>query len=702
MVIPSAKLLPLLLFLLFIPSASPLAFNYDSFTIGKTGIFLEGAAYIDEQLIKLTRSARQNKNVGRATYHQPFLLWETSTGKIADFTTHFTFMIDSGHADGMVFFIAPSGSLLNISAGGGGHLGLPVEELPGDTTRTLYPFVAVEFDIYRNEQPVIRDQVGDHVGIDINSLKSNITTPWNGDINEGKRNDAWISYNSSSKNLSVAFTSFQNGTNGTEVEVIKYLSYIIDLKQYLPDWVIVGFSAAKGQDIAVHKIIPWNFTSTALVDDDPTHNKPESIAPSGVKPGPGKSKMGLLLGLGIAGSLILFAGLGLVWFIYRKKSKAVDGIDENPFCNKLIDKELENETGPRKFSYHELAQATSNFEEGEKLGEGGFGGVYRGFIKDLNLQVAVKRISSGSKQGMKEYASEVRIISRLRHRNLVQLIGWCHEKRELLLVYEFLPNRSLDSHLFKENSLLSWQVIYNIAKGLASALLYLHEEWEQCVLHRDIKSSNVMLDSNFNVKLGDFGLARLVDHGEQSLTTIVAGTRGYMALEYVTTGKSTKESDVYSFGVVSLEIACGRKPIDFKLETSQIELVKWVWGLYEEGNVIQAADPKLYGHFDEKQMECLMIVGLWCAHPQYTFRPSIQQAIQVLNFEVPLPILPSKMPAATYIAPPTLFSTLVSDSDTITSERGQTESSGTPHSLTITPSSTTKFVTPSTTFQSAQ
>lgn len=256
MVIPSAKLLPLLLlFLLFIPSASPLTFNYDSFTIGNTGIFLEGAAYIDEQLIKLTRSARQNKNVGRATYYQPFLLWETSTGKIAGFTTHFTFMIDSGHADGMVFFIAPNGSLLNIPAGGGGHLGLPVEEQPGDTTRTLYPFVAVEFDIYRNEQPVIRDPVGDHVGIDINSLKSNITTPWNGDINEGRRNDAWISYNSSSKNLSVAFTSFRNGTNGTEVEVIKYLSYIIDLKQYLPDWVIVGFSAATGQDIAVHKIV---------------------------------------------------------------------------------------------------------------------------------------------------------------------------------------------------------------------------------------------------------------------------------------------------------------------------------------------------------------------------------------------------------------------------------------------------------------
>ncbi|CAL2254018.1 unnamed protein product [Prunus armeniaca] len=181
------------------------------------------------------------------------------------------------------------------------------------------------------------------------------------------------------------------------------------------------------------------------------------------------------------------------------------------------------------------------------------------------------------------------------------------------------------------------KVRYNIDQGLASALFYLHEEWEQCVLHRDIKSSNVMLDSNFQCELGDFGLARLVDHGEKSQTTIIAGTRGYMALEYVTTGKASKESDVYSFGVVALEIACGRKPIDFNLESSQIELVKWVWELYGEGKVIPAADPKLNGEFDEKSMECLMIVGLWCAHPDYKFRPSIQQTIQVLNLEVPWP-----------------------------------------------------------------
>ncbi|XP_068338863.1 L-type lectin-domain containing receptor kinase IX.1-like, partial [Pyrus communis] len=474
-------------------------------------------------------------------------------------------------------------------------------------------------------------------------------------------------------NLTVSFTSFRNNTNDTQVDVISYLSYTVDLKQYLPDWVIVGFSAATGNEVAAHKVVSWNFTSTALVDLDETDNTPLIPAPSpGVQPKSGNANSGLLIGLGIVGSLILVGGLGLVWFIFCKKRKAVEERDENPFLNNLIDEEIEKGAGPRKFSYRELAQATSNFEEGKKLGEGGFGVVYKGFIKDLHSYVAVKKISSGSKQGLKEYASEVRIISRLRHRNLVQLIGWCHEESKLLLVYEFMSNGSLDSHLFKETRLLSWPARYKIVQGLASGLFYLHEQWEQCVLHRDIKSSNVMLDSNFNVKLGDFGLARLVDHGKQSQTTVVAGTRGYMALEYITTGRASKESDVYSFGVVALEIACGRKAIDLSLESSQIEIVEGVWELYGEGKFIQAGDPKLNGHFDEEQMERLMIVGLWCAHPDFHFRPSVQQAIQVLNSEVALPNLPSKMPVATYFAPATSLS--IFSTDTISSERGQTNS----------------------------
>ncbi|KAL6557340.1 hypothetical protein OROMI_017690 [Orobanche minor] len=260
-----------------------------------------------------------------------------------------------------------------------------------------------------------------------------------------------------------------------------------------------------------------------------------------------------LVGLVVGGGVILAGVFGLVWLIFCRKRREAAGEssdDDARVLHNFNPEEFEKGTGPRKFSYNELALATSNFAEGEKLGEGGFGGVYRGFIKDTNSYVAVKKISRGSKQGLKEYAAEVSTISRLRHRNLVQLIGWCHEKK-LLLVYEFMPNGSLDSHLFKEKSLLTWEVRYKIAHGLASGLLYLHQEWEQCVLHRDTKSSNVMLDSNFNTKLGDFGLAKLVDHGKLSQTTTVAGTMGYMAMEYVTTGKASKESDVYSFGVVA-------------------------------------------------------------------------------------------------------------------------------------------------------
>ena len=177
-----------------------------------------------------------------------------------------------------------------------------------------------------------------------------------------------------------------------------------------------------------------------------------------------------------------------------------------------INDNLERGARPRRFSYSELASATYNFAKKRKLGEGGFRVVYKGYLTDVDILIAMKKISRGSKQGKKEYITEVKIISQLRHRNLVQLKGWCHDKGEFLLVYEFMPNGSLDAHLWSERSPLPWIVRYKISIGLASVLLYLHEEWEQCVVHKDIKSSNVMLDSSFSVKLGDFGLAQLMDH----------------------------------------------------------------------------------------------------------------------------------------------------------------------------------------------
>ncbi|KAF8692167.1 hypothetical protein HU200_039769 [Digitaria exilis] len=322
--------------------------------------------------------------------------------------------------------------------------------------------------------------------------------------------------------------------------------------------------------------------------------------------------------------------------------------DEEP----EMEDEFEKGAGPKRFRYEELAIATDNFSESNKLGEGGFGSVYRGFMKEMNLDVAIKRCK-GSNQGRKEYASEVKIISRLRHRNLVQLIGWCHGSGELLLVYELMPNGSLDTHLYSSSNggtLLPWPRRHEIVLGLGSALLYLHQEWEQCVLHRDIKPSNVMLDAAFNAKLGDFGLARLVDHGQGSHTTMLAGTMGYMDPECLIARRVSAKSDIYSFSVVLLEIACGCRPMVVRLgDENPIHIVQGVWEFYGRGDILEAADTGLKGEFDAGEMEAVMVVGLWCAHPDQSLRPTISQAENALRREAPLPSLPAKMPVATYL-----------------------------------------------------
>ncbi|KAK9937997.1 hypothetical protein M0R45_014760 [Rubus argutus] len=286
---------------------------------------------------------------------------------MADFTSNFTFFIesanDSRYGDGLAFFIAPNGSSLNSTLGRGSSLGLPVDS-QRNVSRSLYSFVAVEFDIFHNGGTAVDDPPSDHVGIDINSVKSIITLPWNGSVLEEKGNRARITYNSLQK-------------------------YFARPTQYLPEMVIVGFSASTGTQSALHKIKTWSFSST-LVHHRSSH-----------KTGNGMINVRLVVGLSIGGCIIiLVSGLGLIRFRFWKKEQAgeSDGVEDPMEINDSIDEEFERATGPRKFSYSELAHATGNFKEGEKLGEG-FGEVYRGFIKDLNSYVAVKKISKRSKQG---------------------------------------------------------------------------------------------------------------------------------------------------------------------------------------------------------------------------------------------------------------------------------------------------------------
>ena len=636
-------------FLLIIPYASSLSFNFPSFDPNDNRIIYNRSANAVAPNIQLTTNQADkgmNGSIGRATYYQPMHLWDKATGTLTDFSTNFSFVINSRgqsvYGDGIAFFLAPAGSMVPNSTLGG-TMGLTLDNQILNSTDN--PFVAVEFDIFGNDW----DPPGEHVGIDINSLRSVANATWLADIKGGKVNRALISYNSTSLNLSVAFTGFKNGT-----ALLHHLSAIVDLKLYLPEFVTVGFSAATGNLTAIHTLNSWDFNSTSI------------IAPSQKK----KDKKALAVGLGVGG-FVLIAGLGLISIRLWKKTSE----EEDHDFEEYIDEDFERGAGPQKYSYAELAQAANGFKDEHKLGQGGFGGVYKGYLKDLKSHVAIKKVSEGSDQGIKEFASEVRIISRLRHRNLVNLIGWCHAGKKLLLVYEYMSNGSLDIHLFKKQSILQWAVRYNIARGLASALLYLHEEWEQCVVHRDIKPSNIMLDSEFNAKLGDFGLARFVDHAKSAQTTALAGTMGYMAPE-CTLGyrPASKESDVYSFGVVALEIACGRKPINHRAQENEINIVEWVWGLYGVGRILEAADQRLEGEFEEEQIKCLMIVGLWCAHPDHNNRPSMRQAIQVLNFEAPLPNLPSSLPVPTYLEHP-LHSSILPFSINA-SEEGQSQITG--------------------------
>ncbi|KAF2320621.1 hypothetical protein GH714_029136 [Hevea brasiliensis] len=457
---------------------------------------------------------------------------------------------------------SPNGSQVPDDSGGE-CLGLISNCSSSDTTGLA--IVAVEFDTFLNSW----DPSDNHVGINVNSIRSVANITLSKTIKNGSKVNARVTYNSQTRNLSLFLTYDDNPVFNRNDAT---LSHKIDLYMVLPEWVTVGFSSSTGSLREIHNILSWEFNSTEISSkrdnsteipskrDNSTEipSKPDEVG----RRGGGKS-IGIIVGSAIGG-IAAIGGLISIFSWRRNKRNQEEDVESDD----SMGHEFEQGTGPKRFSYQELVQATNNFAEEGKLGQGGFGGVYRGYLS--NLSVAVKRVSKGSKQGRKEYMSEVKIISKLRHKNLVQLVGWCHEMGEFLLIYEFMPKGSLDSHLFKRENMLSWKVRYKIALGLASALLYLHEEWVECVVHRDIKSSNVMLDSNFNTKLGDFGLARLMDNELGLKTTGLAGTFGYIAPEYISTGKASKGSDVFSFGVVALEIACGRRSMEARNEEAQI------------------------------------------------------------------------------------------------------------------------------------
>uniref|UniRef100_A0A453DX97 Protein kinase domain-containing protein n=1 Tax=Aegilops tauschii subsp. strangulata TaxID=200361 RepID=A0A453DX97_AEGTS len=305
------------------------------------------------------------------------------------------------------------------------------------------------------------------------------------------------------------------------------------------------------------------------------------------------------------------------------------------------DQDWKAELGPRRFAYKDLRRATHGFHEMQLLGKGGFGQVYRGVLASSGIDIAVKRVSSDSRQGLTEFTAEIIILGRIRHRNLVRLVGYCRHKDELLLVYEYMPNGSLDSYLHAQTSshvTLSWPQRLHIIKGVASGLLYLHEDWEQVVLHRDIKASNILLDGEMNGRLGDFGLARLHDHGADAHTTHVAGTRGYLAPELTRFGKATKATDVYAFGAFILEVTCGRRSVGLNVRGELLVLVQWVRNTWAScsGLIVDTVDPRL-DDFVTNEAELVLKLGLLCSHPLPAARPGMRLVMHYLDGDLPLP-----------------------------------------------------------------
>ncbi|XP_020200718.1 L-type lectin-domain containing receptor kinase IX.1 [Aegilops tauschii subsp. strangulata] len=634
------------------PLAGSLSFDYPTFrSEDQKAIKIEGNASFSVGHIDISGNNWDvRKSQGRASYStQPMLLWDGHTGEVASFTTSFSFIIkpksNSSRGAGMAFFLASYPSSLPTGSAGYYNLGL-TNQKDGAVAAGDNRFVAVEFDTSNETEVSDPDTTVDHVGIDINSLKSVKTLPLPNFSLTGNMTAA-IQYDNISSIMSV--TLWLGDGHGP----IYRLSSKVDLKSALPELVAVGFSASTGKSVELHQLLSWHFNSSL-------EGKTATVVAPPVLPPPSSrtSSSGVIAGAVAGASLFLVVFFSMSAFLLRRRQnkKKREAKDEGMDSEGEVVMEMEFGTGPRRFPYRQLTNATRNFAAEEKLGQGGFGAVYRGHLRELGLAVAIKRFSKeSSMQGRKEYTSEINVISRLRHRNLVQLVGWCHNHDELLLVYELMPNRSLDIHLHGKGTFLTWAMRMKIVLELGSALLYLHEEWEQCEVHRDIKPSNVMLDESFGAKLGDFGLARLIDHAVRMQTmTIVSGTPGYVDPQCLITGRASSESDVYSFGVVLLEVACGKRPMSTSANKQGVSrLTEWVWDLYGEGGILEAVDERLNGHYDEAEVERVMVVGLWCAHPDSSVRPSIRTAMATLVSKdaKQLPVLPAKMPVPTY-APP--------------------------------------------------
>uniref|UniRef100_K4A2P1 non-specific serine/threonine protein kinase n=1 Tax=Setaria italica TaxID=4555 RepID=K4A2P1_SETIT len=543
----------------------------------------DGTAKITrEGLLELTNNDAHVQ--GHAFHPTPVQFKDSPNGTVQSFSLIFVFAILS---DPAYSYMSSDGMAFVIapgkdfsSASPAQYLGLLNSQSTGPANASNHIF-AVELDTIQNEE--FKDINGNHVGIDINTLSS----------------------------------------------VYSHPAAFYDDKDVITEKAYVGFSAATGPIKSRHYVLAWSFAMNGPAPAIDFKKMPKLPNPDHKTPA-----KALEIALPIAAFVILAICIAVLVIVQTKLAYAE------------LREDWEVEFGPHRFSYKELYDATEGFKSKHLLGVGGFGKVYKGILSKSKSEVAVKRVSHDSSQGIKEFVSEVVSIGHLRHRNLVQLLGYCRRKGELLLVYDYMPNGSLDKYLYGEDNrpILEWAQRFQIIKDVASGLFYLHEKWEQVVIHRDIKASNVLLDGGMIAHLGDFGLARLYDHGTDLQTTHVVGTMGYIAPELSRTGKASPLTDVFAFGTFLLEVTCGRRPVSNSVQHGRALLVDRVLEYWHRGALEETVDSRLQGNYNIDEARMVLTLGLMCSHPFPSERPTMRQVMQYLDGDVPLPeLIPANM-----------------------------------------------------------
>lgn len=608
------------------------SFIYNGFS--NANLHLDGIASITPTgLLQMTNKTLNN--IGHAFHPLPFN-FKSESGKTLSFSATFVFAIRSDISDlsgqGLAFVISKTTDLSNDVQTPSQYLGLFTVNNNGKSSNHVF---AVELDTIQN--PDFHDINNNHVGIDINSLTSinssaasyyddSSSSLQNLTLISGQPMQVWVDYDGGKMKLDVTLAPMNMSKPS-----IPLVSIMNDLSAVMNGSMYIGFSSSNGPFRTYHYVLGWSFKMNGVAQSLDYANLPQLPV---IKTPKNSNALAIWLPITICSSVVTLFVLAIL--IIRRKRKYAELLED-----------WEHEYGPHRFSYKDLFQATKGFKEKELLGTGGFGRVYKGVLPNSNLDVAVKRVSHDSSQGMKEFVAEIVSIGQLRHRNLVQLLGYCRRRGELLLVYDFMPNGSLDRFLHdRTKPTLTWDQRFRIIKGVASGLLYLHEDWDQVVVHRDIKASNVLLDGELNGRLGDFGLARLYDRGVDPQTTHVVGTMGYISPELAMNGKATTVSDVYAFGAFLLEVVCGRRPIDTQAECEEMVLVDWVLEKWRNGNLMEAMDGRLREEYNAYEVELVLKLGLLCSHPMPVVRPSTRLVMQILDGDAELPeLLPN---AASY------------------------------------------------------